>query len=70
VRWLLRIVRGWVNYYGRFNPPALHQALGMVDELLASMGARRKCKGFKKRSMGAWDCLKRLESRPPTLLPN
>ena len=59
VRWLQPIVRGWVNYYGRFNPAALHQALRMVDELLIRW-ARRKYKGFKKRPMGAWDWLKRL----------
>ncbi len=48
VRWLLPIVRGWVNYYGRFNSAALHQALRMVDELLVRW-ARRKYKRFKKR---------------------
>src|ERR1035441_1803199 len=69
VRWLLPIVRGWVNYYGRFNPAALHQALRMVDELLIRW-ARRKYKGFKKRPMSAWDWLKRLKSRQPTLLPH
>jgi len=69
VRWLLPIVRGWVNYYGRFNPATLHQALRMVDELLVRW-ARRKYKGFKKRPMGAWDWLKRLKSRQPTLLPH
>ena len=69
VRWLLPIVRGWVSYYGRFNPAALHQALRMVDELLVRW-ARRKYKGFKKRPMGAWDWLKRLKSRQPTLLPH
>ena len=63
------IVRGWVNYYGRFNPAALHQALRMVDELLVRW-ARRKYKRFKKRPMGAWDWLKRLKSRQPTLLPH
>lgn len=69
VRWLQPIVRGWVNYYGRFNPSALYRALSMVDELLVRW-ARRKYKGFKKRSMRAWDWLKRLKSRQPTLLPH
>ena len=66
-RWLQPIVRGWVNYYGRFNPSALHRALRMIDELLVRW-ARRKYKGFKKHSMSAWDWLKRLKSRQPTLL--
>ena len=69
VRWLQPIVRGWVNYYGRFNPSALYRALRMVDELLVRW-ARRKYKKFKKRSMGAWDWLKRLKSKKPTLLPH
>ena len=67
VRWLQPVVRGWVNYYGRFNPSRLHQALRMVDELVVRW-VRRKYKGFKKHSMGAWDWLKRLKSRQPTLL--
>ena len=69
VQWLQPIVRGWVNYYGRFNPAALHQALRMVDELLVRW-ARRKYKRFKKRPMGVWDWLKRLKSRQPSLLPH
>jgi RNA-directed DNA polymerase len=69
VRWLRPIVRGWVNYYGRFNPSALYRALRMVDELLVRW-ARRKYKGFKKHSMRAWDWLKRLKSLQPTLLPH
>jgi RNA-directed DNA polymerase len=69
VRWLQPIVRGWVNYYGRFNPSALYRALRMVDELVVRW-ARRKYKKFKKRSMGAWDWLKRLKSKQPTLLPH
>ena len=67
VRWLQPIVRGWVNYYGRFNPSALYRALRIVDELVVRW-ARRKYKKFKKRSMGAWDWLKRLRSKQPTLL--
>jgi len=67
VLWLQPIVRGWVNYYGRFNPSSLHRALRMVDELLVRW-ARRKYKGFKKHPMCAWEWLKRLKSRQPTLL--
>jgi RNA-directed DNA polymerase len=69
VIWLQPIVRGWVNYYGRFNPSALHRALRVVDELLVRW-ARRKYKGFKKHLMCAWGWLKRLKSRQPNLLPH
>jgi group II intron reverse transcriptase/maturase len=69
VRWLQPVVRGWVNYYGRFSPSALHRALRVVDELVIRW-ARRKYKGFKKQPERAWDWLKRLKSRQPTLLPH
>ena len=40
----------------------------MVDALLVHW-VRRKYKGFKKRLTGAWNWLKRLKTRQPTLLP-
>jgi group II intron reverse transcriptase/maturase len=67
VRWLEPVVRGWVNYYGRFSPSRLHRALRMVDELLVRW-ALRKYTGHKGHAMWAWDWLKRLKSRQPTLL--
>ena len=59
VRWLQPMVRGWVNYYGRFSPSELYRALSMVDELMVRW-AQRKYKGFKGHTMGAWEWLKRL----------
>ena len=47
VGWLQPIVRGWVNYYGRFCPSRLYRALRMVDELLVRW-AQRKYIGRKK----------------------
>jgi RNA-directed DNA polymerase len=67
VRWLQPVVRGWVNYYGRFYPSALHRALRMVDELMVRW-AQRKYKGRKGHTTWAWAWLKRLKSRQPTLL--
>jgi group II intron reverse transcriptase/maturase len=67
VEWLQPVVRGWVNYYGRFFPSALHQVLRVVDELLVRW-ARRKYKQYKIRPMGAWHWLQRLKLRQPTLL--
>jgi RNA-directed DNA polymerase len=67
VRWLQPVVRGWVNYYGRFCPSELHRALSTVDELMVRW-AQRKYKGRKGHPEWAWDWLKRLRSRQPTLL--
>jgi RNA-directed DNA polymerase len=67
VRWLQPMVRGWVNYYGRFCPSELHRALSVVDELLVRW-ARRKYKWFRMHETRAWDWLDRLKSRQPTLL--
>ena len=67
LKWLQPVVRGWVNYYGRFFPSALHRVLRGVDELLVRW-ARRKYKQYKSRPMGAWHWLKRIKSREPTLL--
>jgi RNA-directed DNA polymerase len=67
LKWLQPVVRGWVNYYGRFFPSALHRVLRGVDELLVRW-ARRKYKQYKSRPMGAWHWLKRIKSRQPALL--
>jgi len=67
VEWLQPIVRGWVNYYGRFCPSHLYGALRMVDELLVRW-ALRKYTGRKKHAAWAWDWLKRLKSKQPALL--
>ncbi len=67
LKWLQPVVRGWVNYYGRFFPSALHRVLRGVDELLVRW-ARRKYKQYKSRPMGAWQWLKRIKLRQPTLL--
>jgi len=69
VRWLQPVVRGWVNYYGRYCPSALHRALGMVDELVVRW-SRRKYKEHQKHPKLAWNWLKRLKSRQPSLLPH
>ena len=67
VKWLQPIVRGWVNYYGRFSPAALAQALRSIDELIVRW-ARRKYKYCKQHAQRAWDWPKRLKSRQPALL--
>jgi RNA-directed DNA polymerase len=67
VEWLQPVVRGWANYYGRFCPSHLYRALSMVDELLVRW-ALRKYMGRKKHTGWAWDWLKRLRLKQPTLL--
>jgi len=67
VRWLQPIVRGWVDYYGRFCPSALYRELRMIDELVVRW-AQRKYQLRKRHA--AWDWLKRLRSRQPALLPH
>lgn len=69
VQWLQPVVRGWVNYYGRFCPSRLYRVLRMVDELLVRW-ALRKYTGRKKPAAWAWDWLKRLRSKQPALLPH
>jgi RNA-directed DNA polymerase len=69
MRWLQPVVRGWVNYYGRFYPSALPRALYTVDALLVRW-AQRKYKWLKGHSTRAWDWLERLKSRQPNLLPH
>jgi hypothetical protein len=69
VRWLQPVVRGWINYYGRFCPSALHRALSMVDELVVRW-ARRKYKWLRMHTTRAWNWLERLKLRQPALLPH
>jgi len=69
MRWLQPVVRGWVNYYGRFYPSALPRALYTVDALLVRW-AQRKYKSLKGHNTRAWDWLERLKSRQPNLLPH
>ena len=69
VKWLQPVVRGWINYYGRFCPSTLHRALSMVDELVVRW-ARRKYKWLRMHATRAWDWLERWKSRQPSLLPH
>lgn len=68
-RWVQPVVRGWVRYYGRFNPSALHRALRTFDRLLVRW-AQRKYRRLKGHRMRAWDWLNRLYNREPTLFPH
>ncbi len=64
--WARPVIRGWVQYYGRFRPSALRGALRTIDHFLVRW-AQRKYKKLRGRTMQAWDWLRRVQARQPTL---
>lgn len=60
------IVRGWINYYGRFYPSRLNNSLRRIDEYLVRW-ALRKYKRLKGRHKRAWKLLKDVIRRQPGL---
>ncbi len=60
------IVRGWVNYYGRFYPTMLAKTLRCIDKYLVRW-AMRKYKRLKGRRMRAWAFLEGVFTRQPEL---
>ena len=64
--WIAPVVRGWIQYYGRFYLSALHQALRTLDCFLVRW-AQRKYKGLKGHKTRAWQWLRRLQTRQPSL---
>ena len=60
------IVRGWINYYGRFYPSGLHRTLRRINDYLLRW-ARRKYKRLRSSKRRAWAWLESLAKRAPTL---
>jgi len=60
-------LRGWFNYYGRFNPSALRPTERLVGQSLVRW-ACRKYKKLRRHRTRAWEWLLRLLDRQPTLL--
>jgi RNA-directed DNA polymerase len=60
------IVRGWVNYYGRFYPTRLTESLRRIDEYLVRW-AMRKYKRLKHHRKQAWRFLADVFARQPEL---
>jgi Group II intron, maturase-specific domain len=60
-------LRGWFNYYGRFNPSALRPLERHVGQSLVRWACRKykKLRGYRVQ---AWGWLVRLIERQPTLL--
>lgn len=62
-------VQGWVQYYGLFRPSTLYRALQSLDQHLV-LWARRKYRRFRQHAQRAWDWLRGIHERMPTLLPH
>ncbi len=60
------IVQGWINYYGRFCPSALHPPLRRINEYLIRW-AERKYKRLLGRTRRAHEFLAGVSRREPTL---
>jgi hypothetical protein len=57
---------GWIQYYGRFHRSALRSALRTLDQFIVRW-AQRKYKRLKGHTKRAWDWLRGLQARQPTL---
>ena len=60
------IVRGWLNYYGRFYRSWLIQSLRRIDDYLVRW-AMRKYKRLRGKLSRAWDLLHAIQRRQPAL---
>lgn len=60
------VVRGWMNYYGRFYRSKCVQVLRHLNEALAAW-ARRKYKRFRRRERASMHWLGRIARRDPKL---
>jgi len=65
-QWTRPILLGWVRYYGRFQRSALRGALRTLDHFIVRW-AQRKYKRLRDHALRAWDWLRRLRARQPTL---
>jgi RNA-directed DNA polymerase len=60
------IVRGWLNYYGRFYRSRLIQSLRRIDDYLVRW-AMRKYKRLRGKLSRAWELLHAVQGRQPQL---
>lgn len=65
-QWTRPVLTGWVRYYGRFFPSALHRALRTLNRFLVRW-AQRKYQRLRGHEMRAWDWLNALRAREPSL---
>ncbi|WP_432190646.1 group II intron reverse transcriptase/maturase [Streptomyces sp. Tue6028] len=60
------VVRGWINYFGRFHPSSLHSSLNRINDYLVRWLVR-KYKRFKRKRARAREALSRHARRFPGL---
>lgn len=60
------VVRGWINYYGRFRPSELQYTLNRINHYLVRW-IMQKYKRFRRRELRAWQALARVAAANPTL---
>lgn len=60
------IVRGWINYYGRYYPSMLCSVLDHINVYLVRW-ARRKFKRLRQRPWAAWRLITRIARSDPQL---
>ncbi|WP_198023083.1 group II intron maturase-specific domain-containing protein [Paenibacillus zanthoxyli] len=61
------VLRGWVNYYGRYYKAEMHSVYRRMNRALLNW-AMRKYKRFRQRRKRAWDWLSQIAKRETTLL--
>jgi len=61
------IVRGWINYYGRFYRSRLHRSFRSINQYLVRW-AQWKYKRLRHHSRRTWAWLRRVCERSPSLL--
>lgn len=60
------IVRGWIQYYGKFYSSALHQVKEILDKMLIKW-VRDKYKSIRRSLTRAYRLLRRIEKQNPSL---
>jgi group II intron reverse transcriptase/maturase len=65
-RWTRPFLLGWIRYYGRFHRSALSGALRTLNSFIVRW-AQRKYKRLRGHGMRAWEWLRGLQARQPTL---
>lgn len=65
-RWTQPFLLGWIRYYGKFHKSALSGALRTLNSFIVRW-VQRKYKRLRGHTMQAWEWLRRLQARQPTL---
>jgi RNA-directed DNA polymerase len=65
-KWARPTLTGWVRYYGRFYSSKLREELRTIDAFIVRWMSR-KYKRFRGHTLAAWEWLRSLRRRNPTL---